>query len=365
MTRLRFLYSFVRGDIVFETQGIHEKYGKIVRIAPNELSFATPQAWTDIFSSHSSAPPFPKNPIFFKVPAGQAENIATTRDAADHARMRKLLASAFTDQAVKAHESKVQCYSDLLVARLKEITFNPDGKGGIADMRDWFNFYAFDVTGDLGFGESFGCLQKGQYHPWIGMIFDFIMGMVYMSAIRFYPLIDYVAVKLMPKSLIKMQQDHFQAAVEKVHRRLNLETSRDDFMTPVVNNNIGFQSMSLPEIESSFAFIMLAGSETTSTTLSCTVNYLVQNPKELGKLVAEVCHAFQEESQISFAAVKELPFLNAVINEGLRLADPTSGVFKRVVPKGGGTVCGHFLPEFVSSCPGFLPNLSIVLYLIH
>lgn len=73
----------------------------------------------------------------------------------------------------------------------------------------------------------------------------------------------------------------------------------------------------------------------------------MQTPIELGKLVAEVRGAFREESQITFAAVKELPFLTAVILEGLRLADTTAGAFNRIVPHGGGTVCGHFLPEDV------------------
>ena len=357
---MRFVYSHVRGEIALDKQKIHEKYGEIVRIAPDELSFATAQAWTDIFLIRSGAPPFPKSSILFKAPPGQVDSMLSTRDPVVHARMRKLLASAFTEQALNVQESTVQYYTDLLVTRLKESTSTLAGKEIIADMRDWFYFYTFDITGDLGLGESFGCLEKSQYHPWVALIFAFMRAVSIMVAIRFYPWIDYVVMKFTPRSLVKMQQDHFQLAVEKVHRRLNLETRRDDFMTPIVNNNTDFKSMSLPEIQSTFAILMVAGSETTATALSCTVNYLVQNPEELGKLVAEIRHSFQKESQISFAAVKGLPFLNAVIKEGLRLSDPGGIGFTRVVPKGGGTVCGHSLPESVSPRPWLQPNPLVV-----
>jgi hypothetical protein len=33
-------------------------------------------------------------------------------------------------------------------------------------------FFTFDVMGDLVFGESFGCLDSSDYHPWVKLIFD-------------------------------------------------------------------------------------------------------------------------------------------------------------------------------------------------
>lgn len=347
MTRLRFIYSFVTGEMVHDVQAIHEKYGEIVRVAPNELSFAKAEAWTDIFTSRFGAYPFPKNPIFYKAPVG-AQNIVTETDPVEHARMRKLFASAFTKQAMKAQEETLLYYTNLLVARLKESAVTPDGEGGTIDIMKWLNFYSFDVIGDLGFGEPFGCLEKGQYHPWIDILIQFTKGMVYFAAARYYPWVEYLLMKCVPKSVMKMQQDHHQLAVEKVNRRLNLETIRNDFMTPVIEKNSDFKSMSIAEVESTSAILIVGGSETTATTLCGTVNYLTQNPLELEKLVAEIRSAFLEESEISFAAVKELAFLNAVIHEGLRLCNPIPAGLPRIVPKGGRTVCGHFIPEYVS-----------------
>lgn len=337
----------MRGNIVIDVQAIHEKHGEIVRIAPNELSFAKEEAWIDIFSGRSGAHPFPKNKIFYTAPLRHVENIVTETDPTEHARIRKLLASAFTEQAVNAQEDTVQYYANLLVAQLKERAITPDGNGGIFDMTSWLNFFTFDLVGDLGFGEPFGCLEKGQYHPWIDVVINFPKGLVYFAAARYYPWIDYLLMRCIPKSIIKMQQEHHQLTNEKVHRRLNLETTRNDFMTPVLEKNSDFKIMSIAEVESTFNILIVAASETVGTTLCGIINYLVQNSTELEKLVAEIRSAFPDESEISLASLKELVFLNAVIREGLRLCNPVPGGVPRIVPKGGGTVCGHFIPEYV------------------
>jgi len=37
-------------------------------------------------------------------------------------------------------------------------------KGQSVNVTDWFNFYSFDVMGDLAFGKSFGMLKEGIKH---------------------------------------------------------------------------------------------------------------------------------------------------------------------------------------------------------
>ena len=165
------------------------------------------------------------------------------------------------------------------------------------------------------------------------------------AATRYFPLLEALLLKLIPPSIRKLQRDHYQITLDKTHRRMNYEKHRDDFMTPVMHDNPNYERMSLEEIESTFSLLIVAGAETTSTVLSGITNELVQNPVELRKLEREIRGSFGEEREMTFAALKDLPFLNAVCQEGLRKCNPVPAGLPRLVPEGGATVCGHFLPE--------------------
>ena len=179
---------------------------------------------------------------------------------------------------------------------------------------------------------------------------------------QYFPGLDSLVLKLLPASTRKMQEDHFAYAAEKIHRRLERpESAEGDFMTVMLDpkNNPDFSKMSMPEIESTTALLLLGGSETTGTTICGILNCLVQNPHELRKLETEVRTIFEREEDITFSALQQLPFLNAVINEGLRICNPVSGGLLRIVPRGGATVCGHFLPEGVSNSDSRKPSISM------
>lgn len=340
LTRLPYIVSLLRGNLVHDVRKIHEKYGDAVRIAPNEISFATPDAWHDVLTARSGKEPFEKNPMWYKPPPGQVLSLPTTPNYTDHARMRKLLKGSFTEEALKDQEHIIQSYVNLLISRLREkapmgVSFN---------VVDWFNYTAFDIVGDLGFGEPFNCLRDSACHPWVSMISNSIRAYPLGAATRYYPLVESIVMKLLPKKVRESARDHHQLSVDKVHRRLNLEKPRHDFMTPVIEQNADMQTMSLPEIESTFSLLVIAGSETVATSLSGITNHLIQNAPVLRKLVAEVRETFTEEKDITMAAVGELQYLKAVISEGLRICNPVPGGLPRLVPAGGGRVCGHWLP---------------------
>ena len=49
MSRLPYIVSLLGGSLVDDMTSIHEKYGDIVRLAPDEVSFATKEAWQEIY----------------------------------------------------------------------------------------------------------------------------------------------------------------------------------------------------------------------------------------------------------------------------------------------------------------------------
>jgi len=114
-------------------------------------------------------PQLPK-PTFgvLETPNG-APSIGTIPDPETHGKQRKIISYAFSERALREQEYILQRYSDLLITRLHDQI--KEGKGvQEVNICDWYNFTTFDVLGDLCFGASFHCLEKGDNHPWVSAL---------------------------------------------------------------------------------------------------------------------------------------------------------------------------------------------------
>ncbi len=288
--------------------------------------------------------------LILPAPNDQADNLITTNDAKFHARVRTLLSNSFTEDSLRTQHPLIHHHADMLVSKLRELASAPASLSGgaLINMTDWLNFFTMDVIGDLAFGESFDCLKTGEYHHWVRTLFSYLKGMSLAAAPRYYPATEFLFRNLMPKSILEGQRQHTRYANERINRRLDLKTDRPDFMTPFMKNNVNFQVMSRDEIVSTFNFIIVGGSETTATTLTGIFNHLSRNKDILQRLCAEIRTNFKKEKDITIDAIKDLPYLEAVLNEGLRMCNPIPGGLPRVVPEGGDIYDGVYLPGGVS-----------------
>lgn len=347
ISRIPYVWNLAKGDLTQRTQELHERYGPVVRLAPNELSFIGGQAWQDIYNHHQGKPNFPKNPLWMAPGENGIHSILSANDA-DHSRYRRLLSHAFSERALVQQEYLLLTYIDLLVNQLKKCASSPDA--AVVDLVQWFNFTTFDITGDLSLGESFHCLEESRYHGWVSILFTQFKAAALFISLRFFGLDKLVKVML-PKSLLKKRTDHAKMADERIHRRLDqgekADGQRNDFMTYILRHN-DEKGMTIPEIEQTLRVLVVVGSETTATALSGIVRNLLQNPKALNAAIAEVRRSFRHASEICAQRVTALPYLGAVIEEGLRLCPPVPLGMPRVVPKGGAEVSGHWLPGGVS-----------------
>ncbi|KKK19147.1 hypothetical protein ARAM_001416 [Aspergillus rambellii] len=333
-SRLPFIGALIRGTIVHDFQRLHAEYGPVVRIAPNEVTFAAADAWTDIFQTRPDQPQFLKDPLWWARQPGHPDSLLSAINPDKHAHMRRLLSPGFTPRALRAQEPFVQKYVNLLVERLQDLAKDTGVGSAEVDMTPWFNYTTFDIFGDLGFGESFDCLQHSRYHPWIAILFNSVKAASFVISARFYPLIQFVLLKCIPPSLRKVQRDHFQQIVDKVQRRLSWELQRPDFMSHLIDKN-GELALPIGELNATFMILTTAGSETTATALTGTLNYLANERPALAQLEEEIRGAFKSFESITLDAVRNLPFLNAVIHEGLRLCPPVPWMLPRLVPEGG------------------------------
>ena len=69
-----------------------------------------------------------------------------------------------------------------------------------------------------------------------------------------------------------------------------------------------------------------------------------ENHHILHRLTAEIRDTFKSDKEVKFEELVKLPYMTAVIEEGLRMFPSAPIGFVRTVPEGGDTVDGHFIP---------------------
>ncbi|MBF6344081.1 cytochrome P450 [Nocardia cyriacigeorgica] len=84
----------------------------------------------------------------------------------------------------------------------------------------------------------------------------------------------------------------------------------------------GTPRFSASEITGIFISMMFAGHHTTSGTAAWSVIELLRHPEQLQKVVAELDELYSDGSDISFGALRQIPQLEAVLKETLRLHPP-------------------------------------------
>lgn len=99
------------------------------------------------------------------------------------------------------------------------------------------------------------------------------------------------------------------------------------------------------EIASHYNVIMMAGAVTTATFLSGAVYYLCHYRQALQKLQNEMRNTFSTIESINSKDLLKCAYLNAVVEEGLRIYPPAGAAhLSRIVPKGGCEISGRFIP---------------------
>ncbi|KAF1963728.1 benzoate 4-monooxygenase cytochrome P450 [Byssothecium circinans] len=321
---------------------LHKKYGAVVRYAPNEVSFIDANAVKDVYSHHSTA--FKKDmdfygPGLYGKPPGliQADN-------ASHARQRKLMSHAFSAKALRGQEDLLKGYMCLLVKKLQERA-TTDGQ---VDMVRWFNYATFDVMADLTFGEPLKCLEESDYTPWVVFIFGSLKMNVFTRILRPWKNLHALAQRLVPKQVREMHKANMDHCATCVDKRLARKTERPDIWSYILRHVGGEEglekSLTPSEMYNNSATFMIAGTETTATELSGMTYYLLKNPEKMERLKKEIRSAFKSLDDVHMQELSQLKYLNACIEEGLRIYPPVPVGLPRKVPAGGAVVDGNWMP---------------------
>ncbi|KAI3394417.1 hypothetical protein diail_2829 [Diaporthe ilicicola] len=342
--RLPFVIKAIQGRLAFEMLSVHERYGPVVRIAPNELAFAHPSAWRDIMGGKQD---FAKWDEYYKVQDRQATNIMFA-PAAEHARMRRAAGIGFSDRVLREMEPLVQASIGLLIRRLRDQCNSPEVDGKI-DMSKWYNFTTFDLIGNLVMGESYHCLENADYHPWVRPIYQVTHISAIMSSLGHYPWLKSTLLRLFRPIISRKILDHQAYARAKLTKRMKVNrTDLVQAMLDIDTNN----HKEMDKLVMNASVFIVAGSETTATVLSGVTFLLLSQPDKLARLTDEVRNSFESEDDITMAKASQLDYMLACLEETMQLYPPVPIGMPRIVPKSGRIISGSYMPENV--CVAFL-----------
>ncbi|KAM0286509.1 hypothetical protein ACHAQH_000937 [Verticillium albo-atrum] len=366
-----------RGKRFMLVHEAHQKYGPVLRVQPNHISINNDEAIQAIYG-HGNG--FLKA-NFYDAFVSIRRGLFNTRSRTEHSRKRKIVSHTFSAKSIGQFEPYIHHNLELFVKKWDQLAArsantSPDGSVHL-DCLDWFNYIAFDVIGDLAFGAPFGMLETGADVAEVRSSPD--SPPVYAPAVEILnrrgevsgtlgcmpdliPFAKWLPDPFFNKGMAAVK-DLAGIAIARVRRRLDsppppdrkdllarLMEGRDDKGEPLGREELTAEALTQ----------LIAGSDTTSNTSCALLYHVVRTPGVLAKLQKELDGALPADVPVpTYDQVKELPYLQAVINETMR-HHSTSGIgLPRLIPldSAGVEICGHFYP------PGTV--LSVPTYSIH
>ncbi|SCN79469.1 related to pisatin demethylase cytochrome P450 [Fusarium fujikuroi] len=324
-------HAFKKFRLFEEVQQLHRKYGDIVRIGPTELSIIDPLA---LQAFHSNSSPCTKGPWYSVEHPIRA--LQMTRDKEEHANRRKAWDLAFSSKALREYEARVAGYTTQLFEQIEASQSTP------IDASLWFNFYSFDVMGDLAFGRTFDMLKNGTAHPFMKLVHSNMLMAGSLSHLTWiFPLLKRIPV-LNQKNL------EFQGWLkQQVDWRQKNKPDLPDVFSWILSD---YDALNKPTAQDTInlhgdaQLIAVAGSDTTAASLTCLFFELAINPQTCLTLQRELDQYYAENDKPDHSSLSKLRYLQACINESMRLYPAIPSGLQRMTPPEGLDIGNTHLP---------------------
>ncbi|OBR05375.1 Benzoate 4-monooxygenase cytochrome P450 [Colletotrichum higginsianum IMI 349063] len=304
-----------------DVRKLHEKYGDVVRVGPTELSINKPGAINAVFLDTDCM----KGPWYNLL--HPMVSMQMVRDKEAHSKRRKAWEYGFTSKALRDYEPRVLKYTEQLLAGIETRA------GAAFNAALWFNFYSFDVMGEFSLGRGFRMLEDGASHFYMDALHDETRAVGrFTHAMWALPLYRGAAVWNAGVRRFKTW------IAGEVRRRIENKPESADIFTWVLEDYEAKGVRSAQDMLNLFGdciLITVAGSDTVAAVLSCLFMELARHPKEYKKLQEEIDECFRHHDKPEHAPLSKLRYLQACIDESLRLHPPVPSGVQRVTPPEG------------------------------
>ncbi|KAI2464658.1 cytochrome P450 [Annulohypoxylon bovei var. microspora] len=325
-----FYYDLIKyGRYTKQIQKLHEKYGPIVRISPDEVHCSDINFVDEIYAVGNRKR---NKPLHLISGSAHTESGFGTMDHNLHKLRRGPVAKFFSRGMISRLEDDIHRLAQVLCDKLLLTCDSP------TDVVVAYSCFASDAISSYCFGESFGFLDQKGWYPNFHVPEIAILKPVF--ALRFFPILrhlfglgDYL-VDYLPADfslLIRTLRIDMPKKIKSIQAELDSGVVRD---RPTIFNTL----LQLPpdqknalDLSDEAAALLGAGSITASWTLALITFYLLTKPELLTRLTEELERAVSDPRHLPTLTVLEgLPYLSGVVQEGLRLSYGVSARSPRV-----------------------------------
>ncbi|KAK5057606.1 hypothetical protein LTR84_011606 [Exophiala bonariae] len=339
---------------------LHRRYGSLVRVGPNEISFSDSSALSQVYSANTR---YEKSDFYVafdaKGPHGSMPTVFSTRSEKEHRGLKKPIYGAYTMAVMLELEPLTDDCIHIFERKIDEKISQSRGQVIVLDMNEWLHWYAFDVVMSVSFSKPLGFMQQEQD---VGGLIAAIEGRLrYTATVGQAP---FLHPYLLGSNLVSKVANYIPALAKMNTSRRIVQFTADqvnrsdvdqggkgyiDMLERFKSTGLDGEEISPINVTVAASGNVFAGSDTTAISLRALFYYLIKSPRCYDKLVREI-DDLDQTGQLSgvvrFTESNELmPFMQACLKEAMRLHPAVGMPLERVVPEGGITISGKFIPQ--------------------
>jgi cytochrome P450 len=308
-----------------------------VRVNPNEVHIRDPGFFGEIY--HSKGYKTDRDAWYTLEYLGQGISFTIGHEL--HALRRNAMSSYFSMASIRALETRIQAVAKRMLDRLHDAHTS----GQIIPLRYVFSAFSVDIVTAYAFGKENA--QDLMSNPEYGRVWtETVDGQIPMNSIsRQFPWLIRLMMA-MPTQLmtimnpqLKSFMDYNDGLLKQVQKILMAGKAEKDGIEKLDQQTLGsgpvtilhelaFSDLPARErqptrLQGEASLIVGAGGETTASTLTRTIVSILENPSVLERLQGELKAKFKNPDEMpSIDELSNLEYLNAVVEEGVRISFP-------------------------------------------
>ncbi|KAG8532440.1 uncharacterized protein KY384_002317 [Bacidia gigantensis] len=314
---------------------LHEKYGDIIRIAPNLLSFSDPKLLPEVYHTQADKTPFYSSWLF-----SDTVGMFQTLDHRKHAALFKIINPCCSLKALSKFEGRIDEQIDGLCAQLGQKCKT----GKSVDFVEYVSHIAY--------GKPLGCVDQGRD---VGGLIDAIQSI--------YPMVGTVAV--LPQIFIPIFNNRFcrrfinphLKPFREIQKHFDVELRPPDptppnrydskpppprLFDPLRSN----PSVSPDLLRAEHILFTSAALDGLAAFIAPFIHHTTSSPRIYHLLTSEISQAANLSSPVAtYEETLSLPYFSACVAETLRFEAPAQTILPRYVPQGGLMWKGRLIPS--------------------